>query len=381
MKNILVSFFVLFVTFSCAPPKALVSFNGFEVKIEEELTLSTKLTFSDKVKKNDLALYELGYIYVVNPVNELSLDNFKISDSVIKVKGEHNLEDLSYSFNDLTLFDYVLNIKARAYAITNKDRVIYSKDIISFTPYQEALKSDSNYAKSIVSLVEDSISDNDGFDLTLNLDEKINGFNVLAEFNGFEDDNVYGILFKYNASVSEQQSLDFLSSNYVVFFSSVLEEGSLKVNFKDILEENYFEDITIRSFSYNALEKTFIFNDKTITSTVYHLALEDNSDYGKDIIKTVEKNFIVISEIFINTDEEKDYTVGSYSEGITVTMETDYNYVWLHVNAKKGYRFSNNLDILIKRVNDNVIVDKFTTEVQAFKILITYDDYGWGPSY
>lgn len=381
MKKIFVSLLMLFITFSCEIPKTPVIVDNLNIKVEDNVIISANALFNVEINKT-VEDYEFGFIIDINS-EKIDLSEFKLNEKLSNVTAKVNGDlSFSYVFNELSTFDYILPITIRGYVKNNKGRIFYTKDVLSFVIYQEALKSESSYAKSIVNDVNDNILIDDELSLTVNIDGENKGFNAFADFNEFNDNNIYGILYKYNATIKEQENLSFSTVGYNIFCSNQLNDNILKGIFIDIPKEHYFDDISLRSFIYNETNKTFTFIDETITTTLYYLALLDDSDFSQNVVEIVENSFIEIKEIFINTDVNKEYEVGSCSEGIEVKMFYDYLIVRLTITAKVGYRFSpkiKNKNILILRVDDDIIVDEFTMEVSAFRIVIEYEDYGWGP--
>lgn len=381
MKKVFLSLIMLFIVAGCESPNVIVAVDNLTIKVEDNISINADVLFNIKISKQDKEKYEYGFILDKNN-DQINLDEFKLNGdlSYVIAKPEKDLS-FSYVFDELSPLDYILPITIRGYVKNSEKQVFYTDDVFSFIIYQEALKSDSDYAKDIVNAVKDNILIAEDLSLTLNIDVENKGFNVVADFKEFDENYVYGLFYKHNASTLEQEDLTFSSEGYNIIYSKELDNNSLKEIFSEILEADYLTDITFRSFIYNELDKTFIFNDETVTTSLYDLALLDGSEFSLNVVDVVS-GVITLKELFINTDVKKKYEVDSHSEGIEVKMFYDYKIVRLTITAKNGYRFSpqiKNENITILRVDDNIVVSKFTMEVSLFTIVIEYDDYGWTP--
>lgn len=381
MKKVFLSLIMLFIVAGCESPNVIVAVDNLTIKVEDNISINADVLFNIKISKQDKEKYEYGFILDKNN-DQINLDEFKLNGdlSYVIAKPEKDLS-FSYVFDELSPLDYILPITIRGYVKNSEKQVFYTDDVFSFIIYQEALKSDSDYAKDIVNAVKDNILIAEDLSLTLNIDVENKGFNVVADFKEFDENYVYGLFYKHNASTLEQEDLTFSSEGYNIIYSKELDNNSLKEIFSEILEADYLTDITFRSFIYNELDKTFIFNDETVTTSLYDLALLDGSEFSLNVVDIVS-GVITLKELFINTDVKKKYEVDSHSEGIEVKMFYDYKIVRLTITAKNGYRFSpqiKNENITILRVDDNIVVSKFTMEVSLFTIVIEYDDYGWTP--
>ena len=63
-------------------------------------------------------------------------------------------------------------------------------------------------------------------------------------------------------------------------------------------------------------------------------------------------------------------------------MYFDYLIVRLTITARDGYKFNPKIDkenIVIMRVDDDIRVTEYEMEVTPYRIIIEYEDYGWGP--
>lgn len=377
MKAILTSIFILLITFSCKTVKPPVTIDNLNIEIKESIIVTADLIWESDLNKSNIEDYEFGFIYQKNAEEE-NINYFTLNNNLENVTANvDNDLNMYYSFDDFTVFDYVIPISIRGYVITDKEKVIYTKDVKTYKIYELAFASNSTLAKRIIDEVGLNIDFAESFNLEFLIDNNNRGFKVKASFNEYNENHIYGIIYKYNASKVEQDNFNFNVNDYYIVYESEL-DAFLEVSFNEVSEASYFYDITFRSFVYNKDSKSFTFIDRPITTSLYDLALLDDSAFSEYVVSKV----VVIDELFINTDVLGEYEVGSHSEGVNVVMEYDYLTVRLIITVKEGYRFSNDIsfeDIEILRVDDDIRVDNFTMEVTGVLIIIEYDDYGWGP--
>lgn len=378
MKQILTSLFVLFITFSCE----IKELPQKDINLSYEMAESFQII--GEVQNYKTAEYEFGIIYKLNPLKE-QLENFVITEDIqeeILVLDENNKFSFTLNTENFNVYNYISPFIVRGFAKDTEGNIFYSNKTTNLSLYNIALNSNSTYAEEIVNKVQNKTTINQDFIIKAEIDSLNQGFNVDVNFQEFNENNIYGLFYKYNALSSEQDELTILCDGIIYYANQGIESKNLKLSFSNLTKEQYFDELSFRAFLYNADEDTITFSNQTKTVTLYELALNDDSEFGKQVVEVAEENFIVINQIVIYTDVNKEYEVSSYSEGIIVKMKYDYIDITLTVNILEGYRFSKDLtkeDIIIHIVADNKVVDKFSLQISAKQIIIVYDDHGWGP--
>lgn len=378
MKQILTSLFVLFITFSCE----IKELPQKDINLSYEMAESFQII--GEVQNYKTAEYEFGIIYKLNPLKE-QLENFVITEDIqeeILVLDENNKFSFTLNTENFNVYNYISPFIVRGFAKDTEGNIFYSNKTINLSLYNIALNSNSTYAEEIVNKVQNKTTINQDFIIKAEIDSLNQGFNVDVNFREFNENNIYGLFYKYNALSSEQDELTISCDGIIYYANQGIESENLKLSFSNLTKEQYFDELSFRAFLYNADEDTITFSNQTKTVTLYELALNDDSEFGKQVVEVAEENFIVINQIVIYTDVNKEYEVSSYSEGIKVSMKYDYIDITLTVNILEGYRFSKDLtkeDIIIHIVADNKVVDKFSLQISAKQIIIVYDDHGWGP--
>lgn len=378
MKQFLTSLFVLFITFSCQIKKPP----------EKEINLTFELTETFQIKgqfKNYQATkYEFGIIYMFNPSNE-ELENLIINENInqeILTLDEDNNFSFIVNTDGYNIYNYISSFVVRAFVKDKEGNVFYSKKTLNSSLYHLALNSNSDYSEEIVNEVNSRLNIDNDITINASIDSINRGFNVEVNYDQINENNIYGIFYKTNALLNEQEDLKISSDNLIFSFSVGLMSNNLNLLFNNFTKEQYFDNYSFRAFVYDVNEKTITYSNKTKTVSLYELALNDNSEFSQEVVRVFENEVTIINKIEIFTDVNKEYEVHSYSEGIKVSMEYDFKEIVLTVELLEGYRFSNSLskeDIIVHIVSDNEIVKKFSVEMSAEKIIITYDDHGWGP--
>ncbi len=378
MKRILISIFMLFMLASCNVFKAPfdIDINSIDVTIDEQVEVKVVVSVKDE-KKTNIKENEFGFIYEINS-NNRTLKDFTLDGELTSVAVLLN-DDLSFSyqFEDLDVIDYVLPIGVRSYCKTKDGKVYYSKSVKTFNVYQIALKHQSSYACGIVNSVESATLEED-LSLTFSVDGDVRGYQVQAQYGGSFGTNTFGIIYKKDPTSKEKENLNFDSLGYKI---EILNQPDYITSFKDIKKEEYLKEVTFRVFMYNHENKTFAIMKTPVTTSLFEIALNDDSDFGKEVKRYVG-NIKVIDDFFINTDVDEEYQVGSHSESIEVEMYFDYLIVRLTITARDGYKFNPKIDkenIVIMRVDDDIRVTEYEMEVTPYRIIIEYEDYGWGP--
>lgn len=379
MKQILTSLFVLFITFSCQikkPPQK-------EINLSYELTETFQII--GEVINYKSSEYEFGIIYKFNPSKD-ELENLTIKENINQENitlDENNHFSFTINTDGFNIYNYISSFVVRGFAEDKEGNIFYSEKILNSSLYNIAKNSNSNYAEVIVNEVNGNLIKDEEIIIKVELDSINKGFNIDVNYGDFNENNIYGMFYKFNALTSEQEDLTISSENLIFHSSKELRDNNLNLLFSNFKKEQYFDEITFRAFVYNVNKGTIIFSDETKSTSLYEMALNDDSEFGKEVIRVAEEDFIVINQIEIFTDVNKEYEVHSYSEGIKVKMKYDFKDIILTVDLLEGYRFSNKLskeDIIVHVVSDNEIVKKFSLEISGKQIIITYDDHGWGPA-
>lgn len=377
MKKLLLSMFILFISFSCEidpPPKK-------ELILNYQLTDSFKINGQFNNYDDDLTY---GIIYKFNPTLEEVENLTKENDVIDKVVNLNKNNSFSYTFNheEFNMYSYITPLIVRGYVMDNEENITYTKEVLKEVIYNIALNSGTTYARSIVSQVDNLNTSYEDIDISISLSEEDNGYIINSSFNNLEEGDLFGYIYKNNAYFYEQEDFDLRSNNLNYYLFDDITSNELSLVISDIHKYNYYDDITIRAFIYNDENKTIKFSNEILTSSLYDLALKEDTSFSRSVVKFVNRNITRINEIFINTDVNKEYEVDSFTKGLDVSMYFDYYIVKLTVNVLKGYKISEDMikeNIVVKIVMDGIVVKDFTCEISKDEIIIIYDDYGWGP--
>lgn len=377
MKKLLFSVLFLFITFSCE----------VKTKPKQELIFSHQISDSFKINgkfvnyDDDLTF---GFIYKFNPTLE-EVEDFKYSEGVIKTNVRLNKnQSFSYTFNDddLSTYHYIVPLLVRGYVEDDKGDITYTKETFKGVIYNLALNIRYEYARSIVADVESL----DVFYKDINIDPQISemdkGYIISSTFNNLKEGDVFGYIYKHDPYFHEYDEFSLKNNNLNYYLNDDITNNEMALLIADVDKNNYYDDITVRAFIYNEIERTITFSNFILTTSLYDLAIDEEDLFSRSVRNTVNRHITIIDEIVINTDVDREYEVHSYTKGLEVSMYFDYYIVRLTVNTLKGYKISDALlkeNIVIKIVMDGIIVEEFTYEVSKNQIIIIYDDYGWGP--
>ena len=104
-------------------------------------------------------------------------------------------------------------------------------------------------------------------DITINasIDSINRGFNVEVNYDQINENNIYGIFYKTNALLNEQEDLKISSDNLIFSFSVGLMSNNLNLLFNN-LQRNNILTIILLELLFMMLMKTITYSNKTKTS-------------------------------------------------------------------------------------------------------------------
>lgn len=198
------------------------------------------------------------------------------------------------------------------------------------------------------------------------------------EFANDVNDIEIGIIYKQNAMIDEVNNFSIDTLNITKINQVFNQEKAIDFYISNILEEDYQKMFTIRAYLkyQNGGKNMIVYADNTLTNSPYELALNSSTLYAEEIKTSVEQQDLILNEIEIQVNTSN-YTVIPISEGIKVTILTDYKKVTVKVETLEGYIFNNPTVFIF----NEQILDIADYTISQHQIIYFFDDPNWSGIY
>lgn len=198
------------------------------------------------------------------------------------------------------------------------------------------------------------------------------------EFINNVSDIEIGIIYKQNALINEVNNFSMDTLNITKVNKEYNKENIVDFYISNLLEEDYQKMFTIRAYLkyQNAGKNIIIYADNTLTNSPYELTANSLTLYANEIKTSVEQRVLILNTIEINVNTSN-YTVISTSEGIKVTVTTDYKKVTVKVETLEDYIFNNQVTV---KFNEQIL-DIKNYSFSQYQIIYIFDDPNWSGIY